>query len=175
MLNDHVNRWLAAYHDGELDERRSRKVEAHLEVCEPCRVELEKLEALRALILESPEAEDLIPAEIFVAQVGLRLPRRPARPAWRQNLMILWGLVPVALLLVWIIFQAVYTQSAWMQLVLELGIWRDLESFVPPGSSTGIPLTWNLGVSAIIGLAILSWLASWWVRQGKNGSDRATE
>lgn len=168
-MNEHVERWLAAYHDGELGGHRLQKVEAHLEDCEPCRAELEKLRILRALLQESTGHGDLIPLDQFVAQVGLQLPRRPVQPPWRRWLERLWQLVPVTLLLIWVFFQAVFTQTALMGIALDLGLWDDLRGILPPGPPPGAwgPFVWNLGLSALIGLAFLAWLASWWIRGDK--------
>ena len=80
-MNGHVTPWLATYHDGELKGRRLRQVEAHLAECATCRAELNELQCLSALLHESPVAEDLLPPERFVAQVGLRLERRPTKVA----------------------------------------------------------------------------------------------
>jgi len=44
-MKEHVETWLAAYHDGELGERRRRLVEAHLAECGSCRAELDALRA----------------------------------------------------------------------------------------------------------------------------------
>jgi anti-sigma factor RsiW len=96
-MTEHVTAWLGAYHDGELQGRRWRQVEAHLAHCATCRAGLERLRALAALLQESPAAGDLMPPERFVAQVGLRLPRRPERPAWQRGLEIGWQVVPLGL------------------------------------------------------------------------------
>lgn len=51
-----VNRQLAAYIDGELDEHRARVLEAHLEGCGGCRAELEARRSALALLAETLEA-----------------------------------------------------------------------------------------------------------------------
>ena len=70
-MNEHVNGWLAAYFDGELGERRSQIVRAHLEECPSCREELAALSSLRLLLGEKPEARHLLPAKQFAGQVAL--------------------------------------------------------------------------------------------------------
>jgi anti-sigma factor RsiW len=176
-MNDHVERLLAAYHDGELSERRLQKVETHLEICEPCRDELEKLIVVRALLQEYSEPGDLVPLDQFVAQVGLQLPRRPTRPSRHRVLEALWQLIPVALLVIWVFFQAVFTQTALMGIALDLGIWRELGSVLSPGFSFGAwgAFEWNLGLSALIAFAFLGWLASWWMRGQRSQFDYVTE
>ncbi|MCP4519386.1 MAG: hypothetical protein GY824_29670, partial [Delftia sp.] len=97
-MSEHVMAWLQAYHDGELASRRLRKVEAHLAGCATCRAELDELRSLTALLGQSPGASVLTPPARFVAQVGLRLSRRPERPAWQRALETGWRWVPAGLL-----------------------------------------------------------------------------
>ena len=120
-MTEHVTAWLGAYDDGELQGRRLRHVEAHLAQCETCRAELESLRALAGLLQESPAAEGLAPPERFVAQVGLRLPRRPERPAWQRGLEIGWRLVPLGLFGAWAFLQAVFVVAGLVLLALRLG------------------------------------------------------
>src|SRR5512136_618477 len=95
LMNDHVQGWLGAYHDGELEESRRRQVETHLQSCESCRAELGRLQALAHLLQAGPLPEGLTPPERFVSQVRLQLQPRPARPAWQSVLEMGWRLAPV--------------------------------------------------------------------------------
>lgn len=193
-MNGHVSAWLEAYHDGELKGLRLRQIEAHLAQCETCRAELEQLEALSTLLHKSPAAEDLMPPDRFVAQVGLRLPRRPERTAWQQALEIGWRLVPAGLFGAWAFVQAVFVVSWIVLAALRLGVGGNLvaewlpaarqgawltETFGLLGadlsnvsrvilqtlSTLGWGVTLNLAALVVIGLLYWSWLASWWVRQ----------
>ena len=89
-MNEHVTPWLAAYHDGELKGRRLRQVEDHLAHCTACSAELDQLQMLRELLQENPVAAGLLPTDRFVAQVGLRIPRHPEKPAWQRVLETGW-------------------------------------------------------------------------------------
>ena len=102
-----------------------RQVEAHLARCATCRAELEELRALAALLQESPAAESLTPPERFVAQVGLRLPRRPERPAWQRALETGWQLAPLGLLGAWAFVQAVFVVSSVVLGALRMGLGGD--------------------------------------------------
>lgn len=119
-MNGHVMRWLAAYHDGELRGRRLQQVEEHLPECAACRAELKELQCLSALLHESPAAEGLLPADRFVAQVGLRLPRRPTKPAWQRTLETGWRLTPVGLAGTWAFVQAVFIVAGAVLIVLQI-------------------------------------------------------
>ena len=140
-MTNHVTAWLGAYHDGELQERRLRQVEAHLAHCATCRTELESLRSLTALLLESPAAENLTPPERFVAQVRLRLPRPPERPAWQRGLGIGWQLVPLGLLSAWVFVQIVFVVAGAVLVALRMGLGGDLVAGLLPASQQGLSLS----------------------------------
>lgn len=131
-MSEHVIAWLGAYHDGELGRRQVRQVEAHLEGCEVCRAALEGLRELSALLLESPATSDLSPPEHFIAQVGLRLPRRPERPAWYRALEMAWRLTPLGLLAAWAIAQAVLVVSGATLIALQMGLGGEAAAWLLP-------------------------------------------
>ena len=119
-MTEHVTRWLEAYYDGELKGRRARCVEAHLQTCADCRAEFESLSSLSALLQQAPEPTNLTPAEVFVAQVGLRLSRKPQQPAWKKALQTGWQWVPAGLLAAWIFVQATFLVSGLLTWILRL-------------------------------------------------------
>jgi hypothetical protein len=199
-MNNHKTAWLGAYHDGELQGARLRQVEAHLSCCEECRAELEELRKLSALLQESPAPETLTQPERFVAQVALRLPRRPTQPAWKRTLEAGWQLAPVGLLGAWAFVEAAFI-AAWVVLLgLRAGVGGELVAGLLPAVEretwTGSALnylgadlsetSWTvlrwvgaLGWTTILHAAILigigllywSWLASWWARQRHQASN----
>ncbi len=146
-MNEHVTPWLGAYHDGELHGRCLRQVEAHLTRCATCRAELEGLEAMSALLQENPAAEGLTPPERFVAQVGLRLPRRPVEPAWKRTLKTGWRLIPVGLLGAWAFVQAVFFVSDVMLGALRMGLGGEVLAEWLPVSQQGPSLSALLSAS----------------------------
>jgi hypothetical protein len=86
------------------------------------------------LLQKSPTAKDLTPPERFVAQVGLRLPRRPVQPTWKRALEIGWRLTPVGLLGTYAFVQAVIAVT-WVVLVaLQLGLAGDTAAWLLPAS-----------------------------------------
>jgi hypothetical protein len=137
---EHVTAWLEAYHDGELQGRQLRQVETHLAGCATCRAHLDQLRTLSALLQESPSASNLTPPERFVAQVGLRLPRRPARPAWQRALEAGWRLAPLGLVGTWAFVQTAFIVAGAMLLALQLGLGGDLAaSWLPAGQGSPWP------------------------------------
>jgi anti-sigma factor RsiW len=121
-MDEHVTAWLGAYHDGELHGRRLQQVEAHVAECPACRAELERMRAVSALLQECPAAEDLTPPDRFVAQVGLRLPRRPEQTRWQRALEVGWQLVPVGLIGAYAFVQAVLIVSCLVLIALQVGL-----------------------------------------------------
>ncbi|MFQ6102467.1 MAG: anti-sigma factor family protein [Anaerolineae bacterium] len=146
-MNEHATPWLGAYHDGELRGLRLRQVETHLAHCPACRTELERLQAMSVLLQESPAAEGLTPPDRFVAQVRLRLPRRPLEPTWKRVLEIGWRLVPVGLLGAGAFVRAVFLVSGVVLDVLQMGLGGDVIAKLLPASQQGPSLTELLGSS----------------------------
>jgi len=149
-MTEHVTAWLGAYHDGELQGRRLRQVETHLSHCATCRAELEKLRALAALLQESPAAGNLTPPDRFVAQVGLRLPRRPEQPAWQRGLEIGWRMVPVGLLGAWAFVQAVLAVAQMVLFALRVGLGGDMVAELLPSSEE----LWLAQISRLSGASL---------------------
>lgn len=193
-MNDHVTQWLNAYHDDELSGRRLRQVKDHLEICAECQVRLDEIQGLAMLLQESPAADDLLPQDVFVAQVGMRLPRKPESSLWKKVARRSWEATPFGLLGAWAVVQAVFIVSNVVLLALRLipGAEQILDLLPSGGSPPGIVsslgglgllragqfgaslfgnsglLGWififNVGITLIIGTLYWSWLASWWVR-----------
>ena len=193
-MTEHVTRWLVAYHDGELTGKRFREVESHLAECAACRAERDELASLSTLLRTDPPAETRTSTDRFVAQVKLRLPRRPAEPTWRRALERAWQLVPAGLLGAWVVIEAIFLVASVVLVALQLGLGGDLGAWLAPGTpgrifeipatdvglqavgrivlqllSSGGPLGWgfvlNLVLMVGIGLLYWSWLATWWVRR----------
>ncbi len=140
-MTEHITAWLAAYHDGELRGLRLRQVETHLAHCETCRTELKALQALTALLQESPVAEVITSPDRFVAQVGLRLPRRPVQPAWQRTLEAGWRLAPVGLLGAWAFGQTVFFVAGIVTGALRMGLGGYVVAGLLPAAQQGLWLS----------------------------------
>jgi hypothetical protein len=154
-MKAHVTEWLGAYLDGELSGVRLRRVESHLAQCSLCRGELEGLRALGAVLQEAPGVESRTPAERFVAQVGLRLPRRQERPPAQRALELGWRMVPAGLLFSLAFVQTVFLIGGLIQLALSMGLGGDLGALLFPSSSGGlsIPDVSSLSQANLLGAA----------------------
>jgi predicted anti-sigma-YlaC factor YlaD len=184
-MEQHVTDRIAAYHDGALTAAQQRRVEAHLVECAACRAELEALQSLTTLLHAAPPAATTLPPERFVAQVGLRLPRRPERTAWQQAAEVGWRLIPVGVLGALAFVQTVFILGTALLIVSTLaGVtgtpspaldWLNhFLGYLPDAAATAmqgwINRTLAVGiVMGLLGMAALygSWLASWWLRQQK--------
>jgi predicted anti-sigma-YlaC factor YlaD len=139
-MNGHVTEWLGAYVDGELSGIRLRRVESHLRQCSACQREVESLRALSALLKESWAAERRTSPERFVAQVGLRLPRRQQRPPAQRALEVGWKLVPAGLLFSLAFVHSVFVVVRAIQSALWMGLGREVSALLLPESSGGLPV-----------------------------------
>jgi len=114
-MDEHVNQWLGAYLDGELNADKQRMVEAHLETCRSCRAELEELKSLSNLLETTAKKNSLAPDARFAAQVALKLPRRQEQPLAATIVRIGWWLAPAGILGAWVFLQAVLVVSGLAQ------------------------------------------------------------
>ncbi|MBN2392003.1 MAG: zf-HC2 domain-containing protein [Anaerolineae bacterium] len=154
-MMDHVLDWLQAYHDGELQERQVRRVEAHLAHCESCRAELEALQAISSLLQESPVASDLVRPDQFVAQVELQLPRRPVQTPLQRTLEAGWRLIPVGLLGALAFVQTVFVVASALLMTQNFPATAGLfSSILPPVSSS----SWLTGLQCFAGKGLGDWL-----------------
>ncbi len=137
-MKEHATHWLGGYLDGELRGLRLRWVESHLAECSACQSELDALKNLRALLLESPSMEGTLSPERFVAEVGLRLPRRQARPPAQRTLELAWKAAPAGLLLGLAFVQTVFILAGVLGLALSLGYGGDVAALVFPPAAGGV-------------------------------------
>jgi len=165
-MKDHVSSWLSAYHDGELSGRRLQSVETHLETCAECLAQLETLQELTLLLAGCPAAKDLLPQDIFTAQVGMRLPRTPEASFWKKAARTGWKALPFGILAAWVVLQAVYIVSGVVLLTFRVFPGADQYGFNLLGSNSflGWSFLINLVLTFLMGLFYWSWMASWWIR-----------
>lgn len=158
-MNNHATRWLGAYLDGELQGLRLRWVKSHLKECSECQGDLETLALLRALLRESPAMEVAMPPERFVAQVGLRLPRRQQQAPARRALELGWRLVPAGLLFALVFVQAVFIVAGVVQVALWLGVGGDLGSYLSSSATEGslLPELFALSPGSLADAAGMIW------------------
>jgi predicted anti-sigma-YlaC factor YlaD len=141
----HVTRWIPAYHDGELPERERQRLEGHLATCPACRAELTALQQL-STVLQTATIAAAPATAAFTQAVVARLTSQPRRLTWRRALQWGWQAAPLAVIAGWAAIQAILTVVA--------GLWLANAGLFPGFS---LP-TW-----------LLAWLAFWWPFTGAGG------
>jgi anti-sigma factor RsiW len=182
-MNGHLEQWLDAYMDGELDAVQIRQAEAHLKSCPACALELGQRRALSQVLREAPAPAGGKSEQRFVSEIALRLPRTmPAIRAVGRPTAVWMMAPPVALLLAW-----AFIQSA-MIAVGALQWLPGVEDSVRNGFGAGwmpefaavpalpVPGVWDAVVLAaalvVIGMLFTGWFAGWWVGQRAAGSQQ---
>jgi anti-sigma factor RsiW len=145
-MDEHVNQWLGAYLDGELNGEKQRMVKEHLARCQACQAELEELRRLSTLLKTAARENRLTPPARFAAQVALKLPRRQAQPLPGAVARVGWWLVPAGILSAWVFLQAVMVVSG---LALAAALASPLNGSLAWLSNLGGQ---NLATSAVLNL-----------------------
>ncbi len=107
-MHDDMRTLLNAYLDGELHGTRLRAMETHLAACAACRNELRELRLVSNLLQADPVPE-FTPAERFVSQLTLSMPRRAPQVRPQKPASLAWWLVPAGLLGAWFFVRTVFT------------------------------------------------------------------
>jgi len=133
-MNAHITEWLAAYHDGEVTPAQRRQIEAHLLECTQCREELASLEALRAVLHESPSPTLSMTAKAFTAQIVQQLPDHAAPTSRQPTLPIGWWLAPLGIFGAQALVQTTFFLSNTVLAALRLGLQDNstIASLIPP-------------------------------------------
>jgi len=193
-MHEDIRNLLNAYLDGELHGTRLLEVKLHLASCETCREELKDLRLVSDLLRESP-APEFTPAERFVSNLTLSLPRRTLRDRPPKPGSLAWWLAPAGLMLAWFFLRTVFTLSgvltaadtagllgnvSWLSAdrqVVWLGLMQNTFGLQGGEAQSTLSALNNVGlfglslfngflVQAVIVLLYWGWLALWWFRRG---------
>ena len=187
-MNGHLEQWLDAYRDGELNGPQIRQAEAHLESCPACRADLERRRALSPLLQAEPPVAGGKSEQRFVAEVGLRLQRKPvARRGSFGTSAVVGVMIPIVLILVWAFVQTVMIISgvvAWIpgagtaltgglsagvpQIALPEIIREGMQWLGTPGW-TGWGVLGGWMILLVVSLLFTAWFAGWWVSRRASG------
>lgn len=124
---------LNAYLDGELHGWRLLQVQNHLASCASCRQELKELRLVTDLLHAAP-APAFTPADRFVANLILNLPRRPLKAQLQRGPTLAWWLAPIGLLGLWFFVQIMLSLSTGVSLVAHSGLLDQATSWISTGS-----------------------------------------
>ena len=150
-MHEEMRTLLNAYLDGELQGRRLQEMETHLADCEACQKELEQLR-LVSKWLRDDTAVKAIPAERFVSQLTLSLPRRSQPNLPRKSISLAWWLVPAGLLMAWVFIQTVYTLTDLVTAANLTGLLGSAAGWLGSGQES----TWLSVATTMFGTQILA-------------------
>ena len=134
-MHEEMRELLNAYLDGELHGRRLQEMETHLASCTACRDELAELRMVSNLLHAKP-APDVTPAERFVSQLTLSLPRRSLRLRTPKPGSLAWWLVPAGLLGTWFFVKTVFTLTDVVTAANMTGLLGHAASWLGSGQET---------------------------------------
>jgi len=193
-MHEDMRTLLNAYLDGELHGMRQREMETHLVSCAACQNELKELGFVSELLRADPTPE-FTPAERFVSQLTLSLPRRALHERPPKPGSLPWWLVPAGLLGAWFFLRTVFTltdvvtaakmtgllgqAAGWLGNGQET-IWFSALTSLSGGQAVGalpmLSILNNVSVfggyllngffwQALIVLLYWAWLFFWWLRR----------
>jgi anti-sigma factor RsiW len=126
---------LNAFLDNELHGTRLLEMKLHLASCQACREELKDLRRVSDLLQAAP-APDFMPAERFVSNLTLSLPRRTQRDHPSKPDALAWWLIPVGLLAAWIFVRTVFTLTGMLTLADTTGLLGNASNWLGAGQET---------------------------------------
>jgi len=190
-MHEDMRNLLNAYLDGELHGMRLLQLQNHLASCEACRNELKELRQISDLLRAAP-APDFSPADKFVANLTLNLPRRALRDRPPKPGSLVWWLVPAGLMLAWFFIRSAFAVSNMVTAANATGLTESTLGWLGGGQETtwfaaanlfggqgssllsmlnslnlfSIDMLSSFLWQALIVLLYWGWLAIWWFTRG---------
>ncbi len=150
-MHEKLRNQLNAYLDGELHGVHLQEMQAHLESCEQCREELERLEGLSDLLKTAPTPE-FKPLDQFISQMKLQLPRRERVDLPRRSVSPAWWLVPAGLIGAWFFIHTVFTLTNLVSAAETTGLLGQAANWL---GSSGDAL-WFTATTSLLGRQVLT-------------------
>jgi predicted anti-sigma-YlaC factor YlaD len=148
-MHDDMRTLLNAYLDGELQGTRLLEMKLHLAACETCRNELKELRLVSDLLQAAPVPQ-FMPADRFVTNLNLRLPRRNWRDLPPRPFSLAWWLVPAGLLSAWFFVQTLFSLSNMASAAQVSGIFGQAANLLGGG---GQQTLWYSAMTGLFGRA----------------------
>lgn len=186
-MNQHIETWIDAYLDGELNEKQISKFEKHLETCPECLVMIEEREKLSNLLQGYDLPEPYKPVNQFVHDINLLLPREQTPLIRKHRTGGSWLLISIGLLIILTFTQVINLLSNLFLLIPGADRVLDQAATIPAFLQSAVPwlqlffeqwftfsgwgffyvsLTFtSIALTGLLSLIYLSWLAFWWANQ----------
>jgi hypothetical protein len=194
-MHENMRTLLNAYLDNELHGTRLLEMKVHLASCQACQEELKDLRQVSDLLQAAP-APEFMPADRFVSNLNLSLPRQALRDRPPKPGSLAWWAVPAGLLALWFFVRTVFALSSMITAADATGllgnaanwlnggqhaIWFEAAMGLFGGQAGGAQPTLsvlnNVSVisenllngflwQAVIVLLYWGWLAAWWLQRG---------
>ncbi len=186
-MNQHIEAWIDAYLDGELNERQIARFEKHLETCPECLVMIEEREKLTRMLQAYQLPENYKHTEQFVDEINMLLPREQIPVIKKQRMGGIWLLISIGLLITLTFTQVINLISNVLLLIPGADWLVDQVAALPAFLETAVPwvqlffeqwftfsgwgffygsLTFtSIALTGLLTLIYLSWLAFWWANQ----------
>jgi anti-sigma factor RsiW len=146
-MHEDMRTLLNAYLDGELNGTRLLEMKLHLASCESCRNELKELRLVSDLLQAAPTPE-FMPAERFVSNLTLRLPRRTLRDLPPRPGSLVWWLVPAGLLVAWSFLLTLFTVTGMVTTAQTSGLLGQAATWLVGG---GQETVWFAALTSLFG------------------------
>jgi hypothetical protein len=186
-MNQHIETWIDAYLDGELNEKQIVKFEKHLETCSQCLELINEREKLSSLLQMVQLPDTFKNTEQFIQDINLLLPREQTRGFKKPRMGGLWLMGSIGLLILLTFTQVVNLISNLLLLVPGVDSLVDQAASLPGLVQTTVPwvqlffeqwftfsgwgfvygsLTFtSIALTGLLMLIYLSWLVLGWSNQ----------
>jgi hypothetical protein len=193
-------KYLDAYHDGELSQKQTQKIERHLQTCAPCQESYLAIKNISAALQEYP-LPDFPSGEQIAAQVTLCLPRIQEKPMRRKVLEVGWWMIPIVLFASWVLISSTILVSHLLTTAENFEFFNRVSNlFVSTTTSDSIfslllhqigivepaNIQWltistkfviaflsNIIWHLLMAVLYLSWIALWWTQHTHQGAGQS--
>jgi anti-sigma factor RsiW len=145
-MHEEMRSLLNAYLDDELHGKRLLEMKTHLTTCATCRNELKDLQLVSDLLQAAPVPE-FMPADRFVSNLTLSLPRRASRDLSAKSDSLGWWLVPAGLLGAWFFVQTVFILTNVLTAAQTTGLLGQASTWLGGGQQ----MTWFAAMTSFAG------------------------
>ncbi len=195
-MNQHIDIWIDAYLDNQLNENQTARFEKHLEACPACLVLLEERKQLSNLLQSFVTPESSQTTQQFVDQINLLLPRIQRKPSKKRSSGNVWIIISIGLLAAHTFVQVIHWLSNLIliipgvdQLVAQViavptfleRAFPWLNIFIKQWSTfsgwgffySSLTFT-SIALTGYLALIYLAWLVVWWDNQFNNKNNHQT-